>query len=127
MVIRLIAAETSGQALQEGLQAYELQLYIAVVSSSLRTMHADGRLTQIDSLSIDHEKGGVKLYEQDLKICEELGLLGAWSCMLDDNVVRLGAADHRRYVRSQLGSESEELRYTIVLGELTVSGDVHVG
>lgn len=101
-----------------------LSEYITTVTgaaaSSLRAMHADGRLTKIDMLFIDHGEGGIELYELDLKICEELDLLAAGSCILADNVLRPGAPDYRRYVRSHPRFESEGLSCLIVPGEFPV-------
>lgn len=101
-----------------------LSEYITVVTgtaaSSLRAMHADGQLSTIDLLFIDHGEGGIELYEQDLKICEELGLLAAGSCVLADNVVRPGAPDYRRYVRNHPRFESEGLSCLIIPGEFAV-------
>lgn len=51
-------------------------------SSSLRRLYADGTLKNIDLMFLDHVK---PLYTPDLKLCEELGLIGPGSVLAADN------------------------------------------
>lgn len=51
-------------------------------SSSLRRLYADGTLKKIDLMFLDHVK---PLYTPDLKLCEELGLIGPGSVLAADN------------------------------------------
>ncbi|KAF2477882.1 S-adenosyl-L-methionine-dependent methyltransferase [Lindgomyces ingoldianus] len=82
---------------------------------SLRNLKADGELEHIDFLFIDHVED---LYEQDLKVCEELGLLKTGSVVVADNVVRPGAPKYREYVRGHPGLRSWGVRGLIMPGEL---------
>lgn len=59
-----------------------VQVVIGASSSSLRRLHADGTLKKIDLLFLDHMK---PLYTVDLKLCEELGLVGPGSVLAADN------------------------------------------
>lgn len=59
-----------------------VQVEIGASSSSLRRLAADGTLKKIDLLFLDHVK---PLYTPDLKLCEELGLVGPGSVLAADN------------------------------------------
>lgn len=91
---------------------------VGAASDSLRTMKADGRLKHIDMLFIDHGEGGIELYESDLKLSMELDLLRSNAIILADNVIRPGAPDYRKFVRSQPGFESKGVPCLIVPGDL---------
>ena len=64
---------------------------------SLRQLHADGQLSVIDLLFLDHYKPA---YLTDLKLCEELGLVRPWSVLVADNVIDPGNPPYLEYVRS---------------------------
>lgn len=59
-----------------------VKVEIGASSSSLRRLHQDGTLAKIDLLFLDHVK---PLYTPDLKLCEELGLVGPGSVLAADN------------------------------------------
>lgn len=59
-----------------------VKVEIGASSSSLRRLHAAGTLGKIDLLFLDHMK---PLYTPDLKLCEELGLVGQGSWLAADN------------------------------------------
>jgi catechol O-methyltransferase len=59
-----------------------VKVVIGASSDSLRRLHAEGKLKHIDLLFLDHYK---PLYVKDLKICEELGLVGQGSILAADN------------------------------------------
>lgn len=59
-----------------------VKVEIGASSSSLRRLYADGTLTKIDLMFLDHVK---PLYTPDLKLCEELGLIGPGSVLAADN------------------------------------------
>jgi catechol O-methyltransferase len=50
--------------------------------ASLRRLHAEGKVKKIDLLFLDHWKPA---YVTDLKLCEELGLVGPGSVLAADN------------------------------------------
>ncbi|KXL44544.1 hypothetical protein M433DRAFT_154970 [Acidomyces richmondensis BFW] len=85
---------------------------------SVRKMKADGRLEHIDMLFLDHVED---LYEQDLKVCEDAGLLRPGACIVADNVLRPGAPKYREYVRSHAGYQSKGMKGLIVPGDFEVS------
>ncbi|CAN8097339.1 unnamed protein product [Discula destructiva] len=74
-----------------------VKVEIGASSSSLRRLYADGQLKKIDLLFLDHVK---PLYTPDLKLCEELGLIGPGSVLAADNVVKPGNPPYLKYVRS---------------------------
>ncbi|KAK8095011.1 O-methyltransferase [Apiospora hydei] len=65
----------------------------------------DGELKRIDLLFLDHYK---PLYTEDLKLCEELGLVGPGSVYAADNVVKPGNPPYLEYVRSTVEQKREK-------------------
>lgn len=59
-----------------------VKIEIGASSSSLRRLHMDGTLNKIDLVFLDHVK---PLYTPDLRLCEELGLVGPGSWLAADN------------------------------------------
>lgn len=59
-----------------------VKVEIGSSAESLRRLHADGTLKKIDFMFLDHAK---PLYTADLKLCEELGLVGPGSVLAADN------------------------------------------
>lgn len=59
-----------------------VKVEIGPASSSLRRLHEEGALRRIDLMFLDHVK---PLYRPDLKLCEELGLVGPGSVLAADN------------------------------------------
>lgn len=82
---------------------------------SLKRLHALGQLTHIDLLFLDHYKPA---YTTDLKLCEELGLVGKGTVLAADNVITPGNPTYLGYVRSSV----EEKRK--VAAEAGASGNV---
>lgn len=91
---------------------------------SLRRLQAEGTWKQgVDVLFLDHVED---LYVQDLKVCEELGLLKAGTLVLADNVVRPGAPDYVKYVRAHGRYESHGVKGLIIPGESEVCFILHM-
>lgn len=84
---------------------------------SLRNLHAQGTLTSLDFLFLDH---GEELYPADFKVCESLDLFHKGTVIAADNVVRPGAPEYRELVRSH-----SRLQSTGVMG-LIQPGDFEV-
>ncbi|KAF3769459.1 S-adenosyl-L-methionine-dependent methyltransferase [Cryphonectria parasitica EP155] len=82
-----------------------VQVEIGTSSSSLRRLHANGTLKKIDMLFLDHLK---PLYVRDLKLCEELSLVGPGSVLAADNVVKPGNPPYLKYVRSTVEMKRQE-------------------
>lgn len=59
-----------------------VRVEIGPASASLRRLYADGTLNKIGLMFLDHVK---PLYTPDLKLCEELGLIGPGSVLAADN------------------------------------------
>jgi catechol O-methyltransferase len=98
----------------------DIEVVTGAAGDSLRLLRAEDRVQYIDMLFIDHGEGGIELYESDLKICEELGLLKSGACIVADNVLRPGAPEYRKYVRSHSGFRSQGVKALIMPGEFEV-------
>jgi len=73
-----------------------VQVIPGVSADSLRKLKADGTISKIDVLFLDHFG---KHYLPDLKVCEELGLFHEGSLVLADNVDN-PEMDYLKYVRA---------------------------
>ena len=65
--------------------------------SSIKHLHSSGALQHIDMMFLDHYKPA---YTTDLKLCEELKLVGPGSVLAADNVIKPGNPPYLEYVRS---------------------------
>ncbi|KAI1426342.1 catechol O-methyltransferase [Xylaria sp. FL1777] len=83
-----------------------VKVVIGPSSDSLRRLHADGTLTEIDMLFLDHYK---PLYTDDLKVCEELGMIKIGTVLAADNVIKPGNPPYLEYVRSSVGKKKEDI------------------
>ncbi|KAI0485778.1 catechol O-methyltransferase [Xylaria cf. heliscus] len=81
-----------------------VKVVIGSIFESLRQLHADGSLPQIDLLLLDHYN---TLYTDDLKICEELGLIEVDTIVAADNVIKPENPPYLEYVRSSVGKKRE--------------------
>ncbi|KAI0203169.1 S-adenosyl-L-methionine-dependent methyltransferase [Astrocystis sublimbata] len=81
-----------------------IKVVVGSSSDSLRQLHADGALRHIDLLFLDHYK---PLYTEDLKICEELGLIKIDTVLAADNVIKPGNPPYLEYVRSSVEKKRE--------------------
>ncbi|KAI1364263.1 catechol O-methyltransferase [Xylaria arbuscula] len=90
-----------------------IKVVVGSSSDSLNRLHADGTLTEIDLLFLDHYK---PLYTDDLKICEELGLIKVGTVLAADNVIKPGNPPYLEYVRSSVGKKVEDLATKIGTG-----------
>jgi catechol O-methyltransferase len=137
----MLAAATTGEESFAGFQLYSLEfdpllasiamnlidlaglsdivkVVVGPAAHSLRRLHAEGVLTKIDMLFLGHIED---LYERDLKVCEELGLLDRQgSLVVADNFSRPGAPQYREYVRQNPRYESWGIRGLIITGEIEV-------
>ncbi|KAI1816630.1 catechol O-methyltransferase [Poronia punctata] len=90
-----------------------VKVVVGPSSDSLKKLHADGTLTKIDLLFLDHYKPS---YTDDLKICEELGLVGVGSVLAADNVIKPGNPPYLEYVRSSVMNKVRNLADTGLRG-----------
>lgn len=85
----------------------------------LRELEAEHGVEQIDLLFLDHVEG---LYARDLDIATgETGLLPAGALAVADNVIRPGAPEYLKLVRSSPRFESKGIRSLIMPGDFEVS------
>ncbi|KAJ3472413.1 hypothetical protein NLG97_g11008 [Lecanicillium saksenae] len=89
--------------------------------ASLRRLHQSGELQHVDFLFLDHNE---KLYKADLRVCEELGIVGGGSVVVADNCGRPGAPDYREYVRALSRFETRAIPCFITPGDLADEIDV---
>lgn len=73
---------------------------------SLRRLHALGTLSNIDLMFLDHYKPA---YLYDLKLCEQLQLVGPGSVLAADNVIKPGNPPYLAYVRSSVAEKRAAL------------------
>ncbi|RYP21345.1 hypothetical protein DL765_002246 [Monosporascus sp. GIB2] len=82
---------------------------VGASSDSLRRLQVEGKLGRIDLLFLDHYKPA---YTMDLKLCEEIGLVGPGSVYAADNVVKPGNPPYLEYVRSTVQQKRRSSRNT---------------
>jgi len=73
--------------------------------ASLARLHKAGLLKKIDLMFLDHYKPA---YTTDLKLCEELGMVGKGSVLAADNVIKPGNPPYLEYVRSSVAEKREK-------------------
>ncbi|KAK7433316.1 hypothetical protein QQZ08_000255 [Neonectria magnoliae] len=76
---------------------------------SLRRLHANSTLSTIDLAFLDHYKPA---YLYDLKLCEQLRLVGPGSVLAADNVIKPGNPPYLAYVRSSVAEKRAALGKT---------------
>ena len=73
---------------------------------SISRLHKSGVLKEIDFMFLDHYKPA---YTTDLKLCEELGLVGSGTVLCGDNCIQPGNPPYLAYVRSSVKEKRESL------------------
>lgn len=76
-----------------------VKVEIGSSDASLKRLHSTGVLKNIDLMFLDHYKPA---YTTDLKLCEELGLVGPGTVLAADNVIAPGNPPYLEYVRSSV-------------------------
>lgn len=92
-----------------------VKVVVGSSDASLRRLHEAGLLKKIDLMFLDHYKPA---YTTDLKLCEELGIVGPGTNLAADNVVSPGNPPYLDYVRSSV----EQKRKAI--GAKASNGDI---
>ncbi|SMQ52487.1 unnamed protein product [Zymoseptoria tritici ST99CH_1A5] len=87
-----------------GLSSF-VTISIGSSDASLARLHKSGDLSKIDMMFLDHYKPA---YTSDLKLCEELGLVGVGSVLAADNVVKPGNPPYLEYVRSSVAEKKKK-------------------
>ncbi|KAH6885269.1 catechol O-methyltransferase [Thelonectria olida] len=83
-----------------------VKVVVGPSDASLRRLHKDGALAKIDLMFLDHYKPA---YTTDLKLCEELKLVGPGSVLAADNVIKPGNPPYLAYVRSSVAEKRAAL------------------
>ncbi|CAG9995515.1 unnamed protein product, partial [Clonostachys byssicola] len=76
-----------------------VKVFVGASGDSLRRLNAEGKLPHIDLLFLDHYKPA---YVVDLKLCEQLKMVGPGSVLAADNVIKPGNPPYLKYVRSSV-------------------------
>lgn len=74
-----------------------VKVIVGSSDASIKRLHALGTVKKVDMMFLDHYKPA---YTTDLKLCEELGLVGPGSVLAADNVIAPGNPPYLEYVRS---------------------------
>lgn len=83
-----------------------VKVIIGPSDNSLRRLHKDKRINQIDLMFLDHYKPA---YLYDLKLCEELQLVQVGTVLAADNVIKPGNPPYLEYVRSTVDKKRAAL------------------
>ncbi|KAI9885018.1 MAG: hypothetical protein M1823_003186 [Watsoniomyces obsoletus] len=83
-----------------------VKVIVGPSDQSLRRLHEQKVLEQINFLFLDHYKPA---YVTDLKLCEELGLIRPGSILAADNVIKPGNPPYLEYVRSSVEEKRKRL------------------
>ncbi|KAF9881789.1 hypothetical protein CkaCkLH20_00935 [Colletotrichum karsti] len=76
-----------------------VKVIVGPSDASIKRLHEAGELTKIDLMFLDHYKPA---YTTDLKLCEQLGVVGPGSVLAADNVIKPGNPPYLEYVRSSV-------------------------
>jgi catechol O-methyltransferase len=83
-----------------------VKVVVGPSDESIQRLHSSGLLQRIDLMFLDHYKPA---YVTDLKLCEELGLVGPGSVLAADNVIKPGNPPYLEYVRSSVEDKKAKL------------------
>ncbi|KAL0944417.1 uncharacterized protein CTRU02_202304 [Colletotrichum truncatum] len=79
-----------------------VKVVVGPSDTSIKRLHAAGQLPKIDLMFLDHYKPA---YTTDLKLCEQLGIVGPGSVLAADNVIKPGNPPYLEYVRSSVAQK----------------------
>lgn len=83
-----------------------VKVIVGPSDESIKRLHASGTLQHIDLMFLDHYKPA---YVTDLKLCEQLKLIGPGSVLAADNVIKPGNPPYLAYVRSTVEQKRDKL------------------
>jgi catechol O-methyltransferase len=84
-----------------------VKVHVGPSDQSIARLHAEGALTHIDLMFLDHYKPA---YTTDLKLCEHLKLIRPGSVLAADNVIKPGNPPYLEYVRSSIQQKKERFQ-----------------
>ncbi|KAK1993809.1 S-adenosyl-L-methionine-dependent methyltransferase [Colletotrichum falcatum] len=79
-----------------------VKVVVGPSDASIARLHAAGALPRADLVFLDHYKPA---YATDLKLCEQLGVVGPGSVLAADNVIKPGNPPYLEYVRSSVAQK----------------------
>jgi catechol O-methyltransferase len=82
-----------------------VEVIVGPSDEGIRKLHSNG-LKTIDMMFLDHYKPA---YTSDLKLCEQLGLIGKGTVLAADNVISPGNPPYLEYVRSSVEEKRSKL------------------
>ena len=95
-----------------------VKVVVGSSDASIKRLFDGGVLKKVDLMFLDHYKPA---YTTDLKLCEELGLVGPGTVLAADNVVKPGNPPYLEYVRSTVEQKRK------ALGSKTTNGEAGFG
>ena len=95
-----------------------VRVVVGSSADSIKRLHANGDLTRIDLMFLDHYKPA---YTTDLKLCEHLKLVTPGTVLAADNVIKPGNPPYLEYVRSSVSNKQERYRTGETNGAETAS------
>lgn len=84
-----------------------VKVIVGSSDASIKRLHGAGVLKKIDLMFLDHYKPA---YTTDLKLCEELELIGPGAVLAADNVIKPGNPPYLEYVRSSVEKKRDVSR-----------------
>lgn len=85
-----------------------VEIRVGLCRDSLRKLRKSYATGVVDVFFIDHSKVE---YVNDLKLCEELGLVGPGTTVIADNVISPGAPDYLEYIRSSTSEKYAKFQH----------------
>lgn len=82
-----------------------VRVVVGPSAESIGRLHAENALKHIDLMFLDHYKPA---YVTDLKLCEELRLVGPGTVLAADNVIKPGNPPYLEYVRSTVQEKQKK-------------------
>lgn len=95
-----------------------VKVVVGSSADSIKRLHANGDLTRIDLMFLDHYKPA---YTIDLKLCEHLKLVSPGTVLAADNVIKPGNPPYLEYVRSSVSNKQEQYKTGETNGAETAS------
>lgn len=84
-----------------------VEIVVGPCRDSLRKVRHDYPTGVVDVFFIDHAKFE---YVNDLKLCEELGLVGPGTTVIADNVISPGVPEYREYARTPTSQKIQQVQ-----------------
>lgn len=85
-----------------------VRVVVGPSAESIGRLHAEDTLNHIDLMFLDHYKPA---YVTDLKLCEELRLVGPGTVLAADNVIKPGNPPYLEYVRSTVQEKQKKYEW----------------